>query len=175
MLQTALEHGEGHHRLIGYDFNPASTFSLATTFVDGQLTVHASETQLEASWVGFRVHVLAFDWEAMTGNLYSGGWHFEQGVQNATTYAFPEPGVSDRSLFYLLEVQEFEEKEGAFLPLEGKSLQLVGYEAALKSLENDVDFKTEGGKEPRSTAIEPYAKVTDKMMTLSRNLLSAPD
>jgi hypothetical protein len=137
MLQTALEHEDGHQRLIGYDFNPASTFSLATTFSEKQLTVHASETLLKAVWVGFRVHVLAFDWEGMAGELHSGGWHFEQGVQKATTYTFPEPAAYNRSLFYLLEVQNFDEKEGAFLPLEGKSLQIVGYEAAFRPKEND--------------------------------------
>ena len=126
LLRHALEHGDGQRGFVGYDFNPDGTFALSSTFAEGQLTLHAFDSPQDLAWIGTRVHVLAFDWEAMTGDLYSGGWHFEQGMAKASTYSFPEVPVSDRSLIYLLEVQGFEEKEGAFLPVGEKSLQVVG-------------------------------------------------
>jgi hypothetical protein len=47
-------------------------------------------------------------------------------MSKASSYSFPKPAVTDGSLIYLLEVQGFEEKEGAFLPIGEKSLQVVG-------------------------------------------------
>ena len=126
LLRNALEHSDGQRGFVGYDFNPDATFALSSTFAEGQLTLHAFDSPQDLAWIGIRVHVLAFDWEAMTGALYSGGWHFEQGMSKASTYSFPKPAVTDGSLIYLLEVQGFEEKEGAFLPIGEKSLQVVG-------------------------------------------------
>jgi len=126
LLRNALEHSDGQRGFVGYDFNPDATFALSSTFAEGQLTLHAFDSPQDLAWIGIRVHVLAFNWEAMTGALYSGGWHFEQGMSKASCYSFPKPAVTDGSLIYLLEVQGFEEKEGAFLPIGEKSLQVVG-------------------------------------------------
>lgn len=130
LLKTALEHEEGRRGFVGYDFNPASAFVVVTTFEGGQLTIESIEAPTGMGWVGIRLHVLAYDWEAMTGELHSGGWHFEQRVQGAS-YSFPQPVVSGMGLIYLLEEQCFEEKDGAFLPIGvgEKSVIVVGFEA----------------------------------------------
>lgn len=141
LLQTSLEHLEGKRGFVGYDFNPTATIAVSTTFAGGYLRVHSIETRPACKWMGFRLHVLAYDWEAMVGDLYTGGWHFEQAVEGSLRYSFPKPADSGGGLIYLLEVQYFEAKDGEFFAdTKGEqSLVIVGVTSSRDLYEQDAE------------------------------------
>lgn len=189
LLQTALEHSEGKRGFVGYDFNPATTIAVSTTFAEGQLRVHTIETRSACKWMGFRLHVLAYDWEAMVGDLYSGCWHFEQGLEGTLRYTFPKPGDSGRGLIYLLEVQYFEAKDGEFFAdTRGEqSLVIVGVTSSRDLLVDEAEEsdaitkKTDGlqvdlpiliGLQPMDFA--PVCAIGSQVHEMMRNVYSNP-
>lgn len=129
ILATALAHEEGKRLIKTYSFNPFASIHLNTKVVNGQLEVGDCELSQDVSWLGIRLHVLAYDWDAFEGKLYSGGWYFEQQLTQGFSYHFPKIEAENRNLVFIVEVLFFNEKEGAFVPVrtEEKGVFVVDY------------------------------------------------
>lgn len=132
-LVTALAQAEGSRLFVGYSFNPMTCVQLSTKVVDGRLELSDIVLPEGVSWVGFRLHVVAYDWDAFEGKLTSGGWHFEQHGTEGLSYGLPKVDAENKNLVYLVEVQFFSEKDGAFMPVrtEEKGVFVVDYRAGL--------------------------------------------
>lgn len=133
ILATALDHEEGKRLFKEYSFNPLASIHLPLKVVNGQLEVGECEVPPNVSWLGIRLHVLAYDWETFTGTLYSGGWYFEQQLTQGALYHFPKVAAENTNLVFMVEVLFFNEKEGAFVPVrtEEKGIFVVDYQAVL--------------------------------------------
>lgn len=129
LLATALEHEEGKRLFKEYSFNPFASMHLPAKVVNGQFEVGDCTVPQNVSWLGIRLHVLAYDWESFTGKLYSGGWYFEQLLSQGLLYNFPKVETENRNLVFIAEVLFFNEKEGAFVPIrmEEKGVFVVDY------------------------------------------------
>lgn len=139
-LASALAQVEGSQLFMGYSFNPMTCVQMSTKVVDERLELSNIILPEGVSWVGFRLHVVAYDWDAFEGKLTSGGWHFEQHGTEGLSYGLPKVEAEPRTLVYLVEVQFFSEKDGAFMPVrtEEKGVFVVDYRAGLAAeLEGD--------------------------------------
>lgn len=130
ILGTALEHKDAKNLFKAYSFNPFASIHLPAKVVNGQLEVGDCELPRDVSWLGIRLHVLAYDWDAFEGTLYSGGWYFEQQLSRGLLYHFPKVEAENRKLVFIVEVVCFNEKEGAFVPArtEEKGVFVVDYQ-----------------------------------------------
>jgi hypothetical protein len=128
-LATALAQPEGLRLWKGYSFNPMTAVRLQYTVEDHQLKLSNITLPEDVSWVGFRVHAVGYNWYTLEGKLHSGGWHFEQQVTADLSYGLPKVEAEYHNILYVLELQFFEEKEGAFLPVrtEEKGVWVVEY------------------------------------------------
>ncbi|GGD30955.1 hypothetical protein [Flavobacterium orientale] len=129
LLQTALEQEEGKQHFIGYCFIPGSPFRVRATVTQNALQLDALHAPNELSCFGFRVHVLDYDWEELTGTLHSGAWHLEPSLPFPLSLPLPSVKSTKGSLIYLLEVQAFEERDGDFVVVKGSGLVVVGVAA----------------------------------------------
>ena len=127
-LASALTHEEAIRKLKGYAFNPLAPLPFGYKVEDNQLELNDITLPEGVSWVGFRLHVVAYDWDTFEGTLHSGGWHFEQQFTTGLSNGFPKVEVEPRKALYILELHYFEETDGAFLPVrtEEKGVWVVG-------------------------------------------------
>ncbi len=132
-LASALEHAEGNRIFNGYSFNPMTSVHFSTAVVDERLELRDITLPEGISWVGFRLHAVAYDWDSFEGKLYSGGWHFEQHGTEGLSYGFPKVDAENKNLVFIIEVQFFTEKDGAFIPvlIEEKGVFVVDYRVGL--------------------------------------------
>lgn len=130
ILATALAHEDAKNLFRAYSFNPFASIHLSTKVVNGRLEVGDCALPQDVSWLGIRLHVLGYDWDAFEGTLYSGGWYFEQQLTQGGVYHFPKVEAENRKLVFIVEVVFFNEKEGAFVPVrtEEKGVFVVDYQ-----------------------------------------------
>ena len=128
-LATALQQEDGLRLFQGYNFNPDTTIALTIKFIGEQLEIKSCTLADGISWVGFRLHVLDYDWDAFNGKLHSSGWHFEHTFNKPFLYTFPTVKDVNNHLIFLVEAQPFIEKEGAFMPVrvEEKTIIVANY------------------------------------------------
>lgn len=128
-LATALAQPEGLRLWKGYSFNPMTAVRFQYTVEGYQLNLSNITLPEEVSWVGFRLHAVGYNWDTLEGKLHSGGWHFEQKVTAGLSYELPKVEAEYHNILHVLELQFFEEKEGAFLPVrtEEKGVWVVEY------------------------------------------------
>jgi hypothetical protein len=128
-LASALTHEEAIQKLKGYAFNPLAPVPFDYKVENNRLELFDITLPEGVSWVGFRLHVVAYDWDTLDGTLHSGGWHFEQQFTTGLSYGFPKVEVEPRKALYIVELQIFEETDGAFLPVrtEEKGVWVVEY------------------------------------------------
>jgi hypothetical protein len=128
-LATALAQAEGLRLWKGYSFNPMTAVRFSSKVANERLELTDITLPEDVSWVGFRLHAVGYDWDTFEGKLHSGGWHFEQQVTADLSYGFPKVEALYKNVIYVLELQFFEEKEGAFLPVrtEEKGVWVVEY------------------------------------------------
>ena len=128
-IATALQNAEALQLFTSYSFNPDTTLVLNFEVIGHQLQLSNFTLPEGISWMGFRLHAVAYDWDTFTGTLHSGGWHFEQHCTSKQLYPLPTLETTQKPVIYILEAQPFDEKEGAFIPVrtEEKGVLVVGY------------------------------------------------
>jgi hypothetical protein len=134
-LGVALKTEAGRALLKGYGFNPKSAIDLKYV-VDGDviaITLGAYALPERATVMGFRMHVLDFDFECMNGQLISSGLSFYDVDGLNTSIVLDMPKIADTTgvVFKVLEVSFFECVGGDFLSVEcdgSKSVLVVGVE-----------------------------------------------
>ena len=134
LLSSAFEQANVLQQMKGYGFNPESGFVAAFEVKKGKLMLHLLQKPLGLKCLGVRLHVVWYDFTAMQGQLFSGEWQMERGRKRLLRYRFPEVALcGDGVLFYLVELQPFEEQEGTFMPVRMKE---KGVEVVLCELVN---------------------------------------
>ncbi|WP_291118819.1 hypothetical protein [Flavobacterium sp. UBA6135] len=121
LLATAFEQEEVRQQFKDYAFNPDSGFVFTSEVKKKQLRLVLVQKPWGLECVGIRLHVVNYDFTEMSGQLYSGDWQIERGCKRLLRYRFPTVEPSGEGvLFYLVELQPFEEQDGTFVPIRMK-------------------------------------------------------
>lgn len=131
-VATALSTKEGKKALLGYDFNPDSSFTFNYAIDEEQLIVQVKKTTAcNLQWIGLRLIVLDVNLDTGAGDLHINDWNFEKHNTLALCYDIPVVKETIGTLFYLLEVQAFTLEEAAYVPAkDAKGLLLFDIVAA---------------------------------------------
>jgi hypothetical protein len=121
LLASAFEQADVQQQMKGYGFNPDSGFVATSEVKKEKLLLHLLQKPRGLKCMGIRLHVVNYDFTEMNGQLYSGDWQIERGRKRLFRYRFPTVEPSGEGvLFYLVELQPFEEQDGTFVPIRMK-------------------------------------------------------
>jgi hypothetical protein len=129
-LVSALTSNEGKQQLRGYNFNPEVETTITCQINKDTLTFKTKDILFaeKVSYVGFRVHHLAFDFGAVTHELVSTNWILESktSLPKRLCLALPIKPNTSGNVFTLLEVQFYTYASGTYVPmLEDKSKSVL--------------------------------------------------
>jgi hypothetical protein len=115
-VATTLTTKDGKKALMGYDFNPNSSFAVNYAIDEEQLILQVNTaTDATLKRIGLRFLVLDLNLETNEGALHLGPWHFERSKTLALCYDLPKVPKPIGSLFYLVEVQAVNEATSSFI------------------------------------------------------------
>jgi hypothetical protein len=136
-LASVLESIAGKKLLMGYNFNPDSAIDLHYFLKDYRLVIDARSILFpkEANCIGFRMHVLVFDFLTKTHILASGDWALYGNTTLADAVVLKLPAVNDANgvAFTLLELHYYDYNAGTYIPMDdrSKAVLIVGVDLHL--------------------------------------------
>jgi hypothetical protein len=127
-LANALQAEAGRNVLHGYEFNPDTKLSFNYELNEDAITTSTDTINFPgtADSIGFRVWVLAFDFETRAGQTNAGQWQFfdKDLLPNPISLLVPGIGSLSGILFTLLEVQ-FYNANNAVADDRSKSIRII--------------------------------------------------
>lgn len=132
-LATAFRSRDAKDAMIDYVFNSDASFEMDYKWLEDELSVFTASVifSKKNSRLGFRIHLLGFDFKDESSELVSSDWRFYSKKSLPKEIVFEKQSLnkSFEISFAILEIASFELNDGTYVPLiddKGKLVQIVG-------------------------------------------------
>lgn len=131
-LAEALKNETGRQLLKDYEFNPDTVFDFSYSIIDNSINLNTNTIIFPkvANSIGFRTHILYFDFTTRENQMQSADWHLynKSSLPCLVDLTLPFLENGEGVVFTILETGFFDYKYGSYLPVaddRGKSVRIV--------------------------------------------------